>query len=193
MTCRKCPDPRDKGPVDLELSTSASARSTDIVRASAPSNSASRVASDSASLAEGLTASSSSNSALADSIGSVSRRDKSGSHAARSGSRLNKELLKEPKENILQLPVLSVSHFQEVEDLQMLPAGDRYLQPPVNFAAIDSIGIVGDTAYLFQIAQGRRHGINEGLLGVLACLPKRLTVKFFWVLRSARGKVRPSM
>lgn len=84
---------------------------------------------------------------------------------------------------VLDLPALPVYHFNSVEELQNVLAGDKYLQPPLNFAAIDSIAIRGGTAYLLQITQNVEHDINVGLLSVLACLPPHVqSVKFVWAL-----------
>ena len=84
---------------------------------------------------------------------------------------------------VLELPSLPVYHFNNVEELQNVSAGDKYLQPPMNFAAIDSIAIRGGTAYLLQITQNVEHDINVGLLSVLACLPPHVgSVKFVWAL-----------
>ena len=84
---------------------------------------------------------------------------------------------------VLELPALPVYHFNSVEELQNVPAGDKYLQPPLNFAAIDSIAIRGGTAYLLQITQNVEDDINVGLLSVLACLPPHVqSVRFVWAL-----------
>ena len=80
------------------------------------------------------------------------------------------------------LPALPVHHISTAEDLRDVPAGDTYVQPPMNFAAIDSIVILGGTAYLMQITQDVKHDINVGLLSVLACLPWHLEVRFVWAL-----------
>ena len=71
----------------------------------------------------------------------------------------------------LKLPALSEHRFSKVEDLQNVSTEDKYLRPPKSFPAIDSIAIVGGTAYLVQITQDLKHDINVGLLSVLACLP----------------------
>ena len=80
------------------------------------------------------------------------------------------------------LPALSLHYISRVEDLLDVPAGDMYVQPPMHFAAIDSILIVGGTAYLVQTTENLKQGINVGLLSVLACLPSHLEVKFIWAL-----------
>ena len=80
------------------------------------------------------------------------------------------------------LPALPVQYINRVEDLRVVPAGDMYVQPPVNFAAIDSIVIMGGIACLVQITQDVKHDINVGLLSVLACLPAHLEVRFVWAL-----------
>ena len=80
------------------------------------------------------------------------------------------------------LPALPVHHISTVEDLRDVPAGDTYVQPPMNFAAIDSIAILGGTAYLIHITQDVEQDINVGLLSVLACLPMHLEVSFVWAL-----------
>ena len=77
---------------------------------------------------------------------------------------------------------LPVHYINRVEDLRDVPAGDLYVQPPMNFAAIDSVAIMGGTAYLMQITQEVGHDINVGLLSVLACLPAHLEVRFVWAL-----------
>ncbi|CAK0731510.1 hypothetical protein CVIRNUC_000004 [Coccomyxa viridis] len=82
----------------------------------------------------------------------------------------------------LELPALSEHRFSKVEDLQSVSTEDKYLRPPKSFPAIDSIAIVGGTAYLVQITQDLKHDINVGLLSVLACLPSHLDVKFVWAL-----------
>ena len=66
------------------------------------------------------------------------------------------------------------------EDLLNVPAGNMYVQPPVNFAAIDSIPILGGTAYMVQITEDVERNITVGLLSVLACLPSHLEVRFVW-------------
>ena len=85
-------------------------------------------------------------------------------------------------EGSLLLPELTEWFFYGVDDLQQLPAGDRWLQPPAGFPAIDGIAIVGKTAYLIQITRDLQHDLNAGLLSVLARLPKDLSVKFVWAL-----------
>ena len=80
------------------------------------------------------------------------------------------------------LPALTVHYINRVEDLRDVPAGDLYVQPPMDFAAIDSIAIIGGTAYLVQFALDVKHDINVGLLSVLACLPAHLEVRFVWAL-----------
>ncbi len=80
------------------------------------------------------------------------------------------------------LPALPVQYISRVEDLRDVPTGDMYVQPPMNFAAIDSIAILGGTAYLMQITQDIKHDLNVGLLSVLACLPAHLEVRFVWAL-----------
>ena len=87
-----------------------------------------------------------------------------------------------PGDETLQLPPLKVSYFSSVEDLGKLSPGDRFLQPPIGFAAIDSIGVVGNKAYLFQVTRSLSHKLNVGLLAVLAWLPGHLEVEFVWVL-----------
>ena len=82
----------------------------------------------------------------------------------------------------LELPALSGHCFSKVEDLQYVTIGDKYLRPPKSFPAIDSIAIVGGTAYVVQITQDLKHDINSGLLSVLACLPSHLDVRFVWAL-----------
>ena len=82
----------------------------------------------------------------------------------------------------LELPALSEHCFSQVEDLQYVTPGNKYLRPPKSFAAIDSIAIVGGTAYLLQITQDLKHDINIGLLSVLACLPSHLDVRLVWAL-----------
>ena len=82
----------------------------------------------------------------------------------------------------LELPAISEHCFSKVEDLQHVKTGDKYLRPPESFPAIDSIAMIGDTAYLVQITQDLKHGINIGLLSVLACLPPHLDVRFLWAL-----------
>ena len=82
----------------------------------------------------------------------------------------------------LKLPVLSEHRFSKVEDLQHVSTEDTYLRPPKFFPAIDSIAIVGGTAFLVQITQDLKYDINVGLLSVLACLPSHLDVKFVWAL-----------
>ena len=83
---------------------------------------------------------------------------------------------------VLNLPALPLHYINRVEDLRDLPAGDLYVQPPIDFAAIDSIAIMGSTAYLVQITQEVEHHIDVGLLSVLACLPLHLEVRFVWAL-----------
>lgn len=80
------------------------------------------------------------------------------------------------------LPALPVQYISRVEDLRDVPGGDMYVQPPLNFAAIDSIAILGGKAYLVQITQNVKHSISVGLLSVLACLPRHLEVVFVWAL-----------
>ena len=80
------------------------------------------------------------------------------------------------------LPALPVQHISRAEDLLDLPDEDIYVQPPMQFAAIDSIAIVGCTAYLVQIAEDVKHDITVDLLSVLACLPSHLQVRFVWAL-----------
>ena len=80
------------------------------------------------------------------------------------------------------LPALPVHHISTVEDLRDVPAGDMYVQPPMNFAAIDSIAILGGTVYLIHITQDVKQDINVGLLSVLACLPWHLEMRFVWAL-----------
>ena len=82
------------------------------------------------------------------------------------------------------LPALPVQYISRVEDLRDVPGGDVYVQPPLNFAAIDSIVILGGKAYLVQITQNVKHNISVGLLSVLACLPRHLEVVFVWALPS---------
>ena len=73
-------------------------------------------------------------------------------------------------------------YINRVEDLRDVPAGDLYMQPPMDFAAINSVAIMGSTAYLVQITQDVEHDINVSLLSVLACLPAHLEVRFVWAL-----------
>ena len=80
------------------------------------------------------------------------------------------------------LPALPVHYISKVEDLLNVPAGNMYVQPPVNFAAIDSIPILGGTAYMVQITEDVERNITVGLLSVLACLPSHLEVRFVWAL-----------
>ena len=80
------------------------------------------------------------------------------------------------------LPTLPVHYISGVEDLLNVPAGDTYVQPPVSFAAIDSIAILGGTAYLLQITEDVERNITVGLLSVLTCLPSHLEVRFVWAL-----------
>ena len=80
------------------------------------------------------------------------------------------------------LPLLPVHYISRVEDLLDVPAGDMYVQPPRSFAAIDSIAILGGTAYLVQITEDVERNITVGLLSVLACLPSHLEVRFVWAL-----------
>ena len=82
----------------------------------------------------------------------------------------------------IELPALSEHCFSQVEDLQYVTPGDKYLRPPKSFPAIDSIALVGGTAYLVQITQDLKHDINIRLLSVLACLPTHLGVRFVWAL-----------
>ena len=92
------------------------------------------------------------------------------------------DLLSQPGDTKLNLPRLPASYFLGVESLSRLsPGEDKYLLPPPSFGAIDSIAIVGDVAYLFQITQDRQHKISEFLLAVLAYLPEHLHVEFIWV------------
>ena len=81
-------------------------------------------------------------------------------------------------------PALPVQYISRFEDLLNVPAGDMYVQPQVNFAAIDSIVVVDGAAYLVQITEDPRHDITVGLLSVLAlgCLPSHLEVRFVWAL-----------
>ena len=76
------------------------------------------------------------------------------------------------------LPPLPVHYISRVEDLLGVPAGDMYVQPPVSFATIDSIVILGGTAYLVQITENVERNITVGLLSVLACLSLHLEVRF---------------
>ena len=88
-----------------------------------------------------------------------------------------------PGAQMLELPPLPVRYFWKAEHLYSLPSGDQYVQPTSSsFEAIDSIAIVRNKAYLFQITQDTQHDIKTGLLDVLACLPKQLEVEFVWVL-----------
>lgn len=82
----------------------------------------------------------------------------------------------------LELPRLSTKYISKAEDLSVLPPGDWYVEPLQGFAAIDSIAIVGNKAYLIQITQNPQHDINAGLLDVLEWLPEQLEVEFVWVL-----------
>ena len=91
------------------------------------------------------------------------------------------DLVSQPGDTELCLPGLPTSYFDGVEWLSRLLPGNKYLMPPQGFGAIDSIAIVDDTAYLFQITQDRGHGINSFLLVVLAYLPEHLHVEFIWV------------
>jgi hypothetical protein len=88
-----------------------------------------------------------------------------------------------PGAELLELPPLPVKYFWKAEDLASLPSGDKYVQPTSSsYEAIDSIAIVQNKAYLFQITQDTQHDIKTGLLDVLACLPEQLEVEFVWVL-----------
>lgn len=83
----------------------------------------------------------------------------------------------------LDLPALPSWRFSKVAELSTVPPGDRYLQPTGStFPAIDSIAVVGSTAYLIQITQNVDHGIKAGLLEVLRYLPAHLKVEFIWAL-----------
>ena len=82
----------------------------------------------------------------------------------------------------LMLPALPVQYISRVEDLLDVPAGDMYVQPPMHSAAIDSILIVGGTAYLVQITENARQNIGLSFLSVLACLPSHLEVRLLWAL-----------
>ena len=80
------------------------------------------------------------------------------------------------------LPALPVQYISRFEDLLDVPAGDMYVQPPMHSAAIDSILIVGGTAYLVQITENVRQNIDVSFLSVLACLPSHLEVRLLWAL-----------
>ena len=81
------------------------------------------------------------------------------------------------------LPALPSWRFSKAAELSTLPPGDRYLQPTGStFPAIDSIAVVGNTAYLIQMPQNTDHGVNAGLLELLRALPADLEVEFIWAL-----------
>ncbi|CAL8466521.1 g6057 [Coccomyxa elongata] len=88
-----------------------------------------------------------------------------------------------PRAEMLELPPLPTRYFWKAEDLSSLPCEDQYVQPQsASFEAVDSIAIVRNKAYLFQITQDTQHNIKAGLLDVLAYLPQQLEVEFVWVL-----------
>ena len=84
---------------------------------------------------------------------------------------------------LLELPSLPCWRFNKAAELSGVPPGNWYLQPTgSSFPAIDSIAVVGRTAYLIQITQNVDHGIKAGLLDVLKYLPEHLDVEFIWAV-----------
>ena len=83
----------------------------------------------------------------------------------------------------MKWPALSSWRFNNASQLETVPYGDRYLQPiGCSFPAIDSIAVVGHTAYLICITENVDCGIDAGLLEVLKYLPPHLEVEFIWAL-----------
>jgi len=184
VSCRKC-DPMTKkaakvGPsADAEHSLEAAA-----------SNSPGPEQSEGSISMAGPQASStiSARSDTAGDLGSDSSEDSTSTAGPQAGStscgsmQTQYDLVSQPGDTELCLPGLPTSYFHGVEwPSRLLPGDNKYLMPPQGFGAIDSIAIVGDTAYLFQITQGRGHDINNFLLVVLAYLPEHLHVEFIWV------------
>ena len=116
-----------------------------------------------------------------DSTSSASCDEERWRHAGRSPSP-QELLLMRSGDEILELPQLEKTFLPSVEKLRGLSPGDLFLQPPAGFPAIDSICIVGNKAYLFQVTRDLAHKLNVGVLAVLACLPRHLDVEFIWVL-----------
>ena len=83
---------------------------------------------------------------------------------------------------MLEVPKLPVHYIDKAVDLQTVPAGDQYLQPPLDFAPIDSIIIMEGTAYLVHITQDVSDEISVNLLAVLACLAPHLQVRYVWAM-----------
>ena len=83
---------------------------------------------------------------------------------------------------MLEVPKLPVHYIDKAVDLQTVPAGDQYLQPPLDFAPIDSIIIMEGTAYLVHITQDVSDEISVNLLAVLACLALHLQVRYVWAM-----------
>ena len=182
VSCRKC-DPK-KGTAAKSGQSASTEHSPDAAASISP---ASEQSEGSTSTAEPQAGSkSSAGSATAGDLGSEQSEGSTSTAEPQAGSdgmQTQYDLLSQPGDTMWLLPELPASYFAGVESLSRLSAGeDKYLIPPEGFGAIDSIAIVGNMAYLFQITQNPRHEINEFLAVVLAYLPEHLQVEFIWVL-----------
>ena len=115
-------------------------------------------------------------------VGGPSMAEPQAGSMSSDGMQTQYDLQWQPGDTVWSLPRLSASYLVGVESLSRLPPGkDKYLISPASFGAIDSIAVVGNMAYLFQITQDPQHEINNFLLVVLAYLPEHLQVEFIWV------------
>ena len=165
-TCRVCPREGFHGPADESLLDPAQAAHCSPIEAPATDSNSTQAL---AGVSEGVRAVTAAGCSEAELDGNNRASTPEGSGAASSTWEFD-------------LPALPVHYINRVEDLRDVPAGDLYVQPPMDFAAIDSIAIIGGTAYLVQFALDVKHDINVGLLSVLACLPSHLEVRFVWAL-----------